>query len=166
MAKFLSIFRYLSLIAIIGSLIGSVILFCVGAWETYQAIKIVLYDYMPQHFEHMTFADRATTFLLKALDTFLIALVLMIFSKGVYDLFISKSEPKHSSVLNWIDIPNIGHLKNILAEVIVVILFVIFLEIVFENVDNLKWEFLILPISILILSLGLKFLSLKEKNDE
>jgi hypothetical protein len=47
--------------------------------------------------------------------------------------------------------PNIGHLKNVLAEVIVVILFVKFLEAVLVNLDNLKWEVLVLPVSILLL---------------
>jgi len=166
MLKFLSLFRYLSLIAIVCSLIGSLVLFFVGIWETVTALRIVIFDYTPAHLEHMAFTDRATTFLLKSLDTFLIALVLMIFAKGVYGLFISDSIEKKDGVFKWIKIPNIGHLKNILAEVIIIILFVIFLEVIFENIDNLKWEFLILPVSILILSLGLKFLSLKEKGNE
>ena len=166
MVKFLSVFRYLSLIAIICTLIGSLLLFIVGIWETITALRIVIFDYTPVHLEHMAFTDRATTFLLKSLDTFLIALVLMIFAKGVYGLFISNSGEQKVGIFKWISIPNIGHLKNILAEVIIVILFVIFLEVIFENIDNLKWEFLILPVSILILSLGLKFLSLKEKDDK
>ncbi|NMS24028.1 YqhA family protein, partial [Vibrio parahaemolyticus] len=53
-----------------------------------------------------------------------------------------------------------GHLKNILAEVIIVILFVKFLELVLINFDSLDWTILTLPISILVLSLGLKFLGL------
>jgi len=65
-----------------------------------------------------------------------------------------------NGVLKWIRSPNIGHLKNVLAEVIIIILFVIFLEVIVENVNNLKWEFLIIPISVLLLALGLKFLKL------
>jgi hypothetical protein len=55
-----------------------------------------------------------------------------------------------------------------LGEVIVIILFVKFLEIIFINVNNLTWEILILPISILLLALSLKFLGLgrEEKKDE
>jgi len=51
----------------------------------------------------------------------------------------------------------------VLAEVIVIILFVKFLEVVFVNIDNLKWEIVILPISIVLLALGLKFLSLNKE---
>jgi uncharacterized membrane protein YqhA len=160
------IFRYTSFVAIFCSLIGSLILFGVGAWETYEALEIIFHQETPEHLEHMQFSDGATTYLLKALDTFLIALVLIIFARGIYSLFISSYKLKDDGVFSWINIPNIGHLKNTLAEVIIVILFVIFLEIIFENLNNLKWEFTIIPISILILALALKFLRLKENEEE
>jgi len=98
---------------------------------------------------------------MKSLDTFLIALALFIFAYGIFTLFISnKNDVESNGVLKWINIPSIGHLKNILAEVIIIILFVIFLEVIVENINNLKWEFLIIPISVLLLALGLKFLKL------
>ena len=159
MKKIFNILRNFGFIAIICSLTGSLLLFCLGAWKTYSAIKIVLFDYIPGGMEHLHPADSATTYLLKALDTFLIALVLFIFARGVYTLFISNNI-ENDDALKWIRIPNIGHLKNVLAEVIIIILFVIFLEVIFENIYNLKWEFIIIPVSILLLALGLKFLRL------
>jgi uncharacterized membrane protein YqhA len=87
--------------------------------------------------------------------------VFFIFAHGVFTLFISDTQTQEkTAVLKWIRTPNIGHLKNKLAEVIVIILFVKFLEILLVNLNNLKWEMLALPISILLLSLGLKFLGL------
>lgn len=165
MKKTFCIFRYISFTAIICSLIGSLLLFFIGAWKTYSAIKIVFFEYIPIGKEHLHPADSATTYLLKALDSFLIALVLFIFARGIFTLFISsKNNIENDDVLKWSRTPNIGHLKNVLAEVIIIILFVLFLEVVFENIDNLKWEFIIIPISILLLALGLKFLKLdKEK---
>lgn len=164
MKKIFSIFRYFSFIAIIFSLLGSLLLFFVGAWKTFIAIKIVLFDYIPIGKEHLHPSDSASTYLLKALDTFLIALVLFIFARGIFTLFISnKNNIENNDVLKWISTPNIGHLKYILAEVIIIILFVIFLEVIFENIDNLKWEFIIIPISILLLALGLKFLRLDKQ---
>jgi uncharacterized membrane protein YqhA len=166
MNSIFKIFRYISFVAVFCSLIGSLILFGVGSWETYEALIIILHQDTPGYLEHMQFTDGATTYLLKALDTFLIALVLIIFARGVYTLFISNKSLKDDEVFTWINIPNIGHLKNTLAEVIIVILFVIFLEIIFENINNLKWEFTIIPVSILILALALKFLRLKEHDEE
>lgn len=92
-----------------------------------------------------------------------------LFALGVFTLFIcDKKLAKKSSVLKWISTPNIGRLKSILGEVIVIILFVKFLEIILVNLNNLTWEILILPVSILLLALALKFLGLrlKEKKDE
>jgi hypothetical protein len=56
----------------------------------------------------------------------------------------------------------------VLAEVIVIILFVKLLEVVFVNNDNLKWKLAILPISIVLLEYRLKFLRLdrEERNSE
>ncbi|WP_269447189.1 YqhA family protein [Colwellia sp. PAMC 20917] len=71
-----------------------------------------------------------------------------------------KKVTNKTSVLKWISTPNIGRLKNILGEVIVIILFVKFFEIILINLNSLTWEILILPVSILLLALSLKFLGL------
>tara|TARA_R110001606_G_scaffold13227_2_gene57705 strand:- start:933 stop:1445 length:513 start_codon:yes stop_codon:yes gene_type:complete len=164
MKKIFYLFRYVSWTAIIGSLLGSLLLFIVGALKTINAFRVVIFNYIPEDKAHLHPADIATTYLIKSLDTFLIALVLFIFAHGVYTLFISnKKDDDEKNVLKWIRTPNIGHLKNVLAEVIVIILFVKFLEVVFVNIDNLKWEIVILPISIVLLALGLKFLSLNKE---
>jgi uncharacterized membrane protein YqhA len=55
-------------------------------------------------------------------------------------------------------------LKNTLAEVIIIILFVNFLEIALLNLKSLTWELFILPGSILLLALSLKFLDLRDKH--
>jgi len=99
-------------------------------------------------------------------------LVLFIFAHGVFTLFISDKEvAKKTSVLKWISTPNIGRLKNVLGEIIVIILFVKFLEIILINLTTLSWEILILPISIFMLAVSLKFLGLgredkKNEDDE
>lgn len=163
MKKIFYLFRYVSWTAIVCSLLGSLLLFAVGALKTLNAFNVIIFDYIPADKAHLHPADIATTYLIKSLDTFLIALVLFIFAHGVYTLFINnKKYDDGNGVLKWIRTPNIGHLKNVLAEVIVIILFVKFLEVVFVNIDNLKWEIAILPVSILLLALGLKFLSLNK----
>ena len=161
MRKPFYLFRYFSLTAVVCSLIGSLLLFFIGAWKTYSAIKIMFFDYLPAGDE----TDNATIYMMKALDAFLIALALFIFAYGVYTLFVTnKSDVQDNGVLKWIHIPNIGHLKNILAELIIIILFVLFLELVIENIHDLKWSFLIIPVSVLLLGLGLKILRLDKED--
>lgn len=165
MKETFNIFRYISWIAIVCSLLGSILLFVVGAIKTYSAYSVVLLgEVANKSLAHLDTSEVATTYLIKSLDTFLIALVLFIFAHGIFTLFISDKKPKNKTlVLKWISTPNIGHLKNILGEVIVIILFVKFLEIILINLNSLSWEILILPVSILLLALSLKFLRLGQE---
>lgn len=167
MKKIFYLFRYISWIAVICSLLGAFLLFIVGAIKTYYAFIVVVFGKIPKEsLSHLDSSDIATTYLIQSLDTFLIALILFIFAHGIFTLFISDKNPKESSeVLKWINTPNIGRLKSVLAEVIVIILFVKFLEVVLVNLENLTWELLALPIGILLLSLSLKFLGLGIEND-
>ncbi|CED56670.1 YqhA family protein [Aliivibrio wodanis] len=168
MKKAFNVFRHMGWIAIICSLLSSLLLFVMGAVKTYTAFAVFLFNEVPhESLAHMDTSDIAISYLIKSLDTFLIAFVLFIFSHGVFTLFISNKNPKDTStyVLKWIKTPNIGHLKNVLAEVIIVILFVKFLEVVLVNINNLSWDIMVLPISILLLSLGLKFLGLGHEED-
>ena len=64
-------------------------------------------------------------------------------------------------VPGWDHVPTVGQLKKTLAEAIIVILFVTTLEEIWIRLDQLTWEILVLPASILLLSLGLKFLGLR-----
>jgi uncharacterized membrane protein YqhA len=91
-------------------------------------------------------------------DAFLIGLVLLIFAYGVYTLFIRRIELEEKVVFHWLEISSITSLKTLLAELIIIILFVKFLDVVIISIDKLTWEILILPVSILLLALSLKFL--------
>lgn len=167
MKETFNIFRFISWIAIICSLLGSVLLFIVGAMKTYAAFAAVLFNKVPKgSLSHLDTSEIATTYLIKSLDTFLIALVLFIFAHGIFTLFISDKKPQHkTTVLKWISTPNIGRLKNILGEVIVIILFVKFLEVILINLNNLDWKVLILPLAILLLAISLKFLGLGREEE-
>ena len=165
MERVLFSFRYISWIAILCSFTGSLLMFFIGALKTYKAFAIMLLGKIPhESLGRLKPVDAVTAYLIKSLDAFLIALVLLIFSYGVYSLFISKhSDIDETGALKWINIPSIAHLKNTLAEVIIVVLFVKFLEVALLNLGNLTWELLVLPGSILLLALSLKFLDLRGK---
>jgi uncharacterized membrane protein YqhA len=165
MIKYIGNFRILSWIAILCSLAGSLLMFIIGALKTYYAFSVVFIgNESKESVIHLTTADIATKYLIKSLDAFLIALVLFIFAYGVHFLFLTSEKDKSNrEFLNWINIPNISYLKNVLAEVIIIILFVKFLEIVFTSIEKLSWEALVLPVSILLLSIGLKFLDLRHE---
>jgi len=153
-----STFRYLSWIAVISSLLGSTLMFGIGVLKIVYAMKSMFSDNIN---ETLSSADMATVYIVKSVDAFLIAFVLFIFSYGILKLFIGVKTLKNEPTLDWINITTISDLKAILAEVIIVIIFVKFLEVVLLNLDQLAWQVLILPLSILLLALGLKVLDLR-----
>ena len=155
--------RYLTVIAVISSLFGSLLMFILGATKTVRAyIAYFGIPFEPDNPERMKAADQATAHLIQSIDAFLIALVLMIFAVGVYKLFIRENEPTESAIFAWIKINNVQQLKGILVELVVVILFVKFLEVALVRLGSLEWEMLVLPVAILLLALSVKFLDFKQ----
>ncbi|WP_455201639.1 YqhA family protein [Kaarinaea lacus] len=155
--------RYLTIIAVISTLFGSLLMFVLGATKTVRAyIAYFGKPFEPDNPERMKAADQATAHLIQSIDAFLIALVLMIFAVGVYKLFIRENKPTESPVFAWIKINSVQQLKGILVELVVVILFVKFLEVALVKLGSLEWEMLVLPVAILLLALSVKFLEFKQ----
>jgi uncharacterized membrane protein YqhA len=165
MDKYFSSFRFISLVAVLGSLLGSILMFIIGGTKIYYAYAAYFWGFQPPtDLGGLKGSDIATAYLIKSFDAFLIALVLFIFAYGVYWIFVfQKTEKAGSDPLKSVRITTISQLKKILAEIIIIILFVKFLEIALINLNNLRWELLVMPGSILLLSLSLKFLELKDK---
>lgn len=102
MKQVFNTFRYVSWIAIICSMAASFLLFLMGAAKTYSAFAVfILNQTPPEALAHLDKADIAIAYLIKSLDTFLVALVLFIFAHGIYTLFISnkaKAKTQEQSV--------------------------------------------------------------------
>jgi uncharacterized membrane protein YqhA len=152
--------RYISVIAVISLFAGSVLMFLSGAIHTIQAYVIFFLGRsvatLPGHLSENT---AASVVLIQAVDAFLFALVLLIFSYGVYTLFVSKSESGMMDLPRWLQIDTIAQLKTTLVQVIIVILAVNLLEyVVIVGSDSLKWEALIIPASMVGLALALKLM--------
>jgi uncharacterized membrane protein YqhA len=159
--KWLFSFRYVAFVAVIGSLAGAMMMFFVGAFKTFQSFKVIFgrFDDVQQDISML-----ATKYLIGAMDNFLIAVAFLVLAYGIFGLFIEKNIlQKDFGSLSWIKINSIKNLKNILAELIIIILFVFFLEVVLQNIDQLDWELLVLPISILLMAGGLKLLQKVEE---
>ena len=106
------------------------------------------------------------TGLLKAVDLFLIGVVLFIFSFGLLILFSRKSVPLPVELPDWLRIKDFMHLKIILWEAILTALVVSFLaglaELKFKGVE-LTFTVLIVPGAILLMALSLYLLKKGQK---
>lgn len=86
--------RYISIIAVISSFIGAVLLFILGALKIAGAVGVMLLGGDPVHLLIEAHgAESATSgvviLVINAIDCFLFALILLIFSYGIYTLFIN-----------------------------------------------------------------------------
>lgn len=153
--------RYFSFIAVIASGLGSVLMFIIGAIKTARAYL----SYFSSGFTEQGSASAsiAIAYLIQAIDAFLIGLVLMIFSGGIYNLFIHRLDSSITEANNWLRVRSIAQLKRILAQLVILVLFVKFLEVALKNVlTSYSWEMLILPLGIVMLALALKLIELEK----
>lgn len=119
-----------------------------------------------------SFGAEAVISVIEALDRFLIAIVLLYFAYGVYTLFLHPQEPEEDLALpEWLKVRQIGQLKQVVAEVIIVILLVLFLRLALQafHREDATLEptqiatLLVLPLSVLFLALALWFVQLHPK---
>lgn len=91
---------------------------------------------------------------------------------GVYSLFIHPEKPEEELVLpKWLQVKQIGQLKQVVAEVIIIILFVLFLRVALQTFQDpnqpLTWlalaKLTILPVCTLLLALALRLVELHPK---
>ncbi len=163
--------RFLTVVAVVGSLAGSLLMFCLGLVNIFDAFHL----WLPGATDEAEREPREATSVIsviEGLDRFLIGIVLLYFAYGVYSLFVRPGEPERElSLPDWLRVKQIGQLKQVVAEVILVILFVLFLRVALrafqDPVVTLDWleigTFLALPLSTLLLALALRLVELHPK---
>jgi uncharacterized membrane protein YqhA len=150
--------RFIVLLAVIFGLLGAVILFVVASMDIWQvavdSFQVIMHI-MP-HPEH--FHEDIVAGIIGAVDLYLIAVVMFIFSFGVYELFISHIDEAegHGQILA---ISSLDQLKDKIAKVIVMVLVVNFFQRVLHTDFSTPLEMLYFAGSITALAVGLYFLS-------
>ncbi len=90
---------------------------------------------------------------LEAVDAFLFGIVLVIFAYGIAIGFVFTLPEDYGRRLpNWMKVEGVGQLKATLAEVVIVVLIVIFARVVVEANGHFEWSMLVLPVSILLIA--------------
>ncbi|MGE0765680.1 MAG: YqhA family protein [Hyphomicrobiaceae bacterium] len=169
--KLILVSRFLAGAAAIGSLGGAVLMFMLGLVNIVQAYGVLIVGHTPET-PKVAPSTASMIMVIEALDRFLIAIVLLYFGYGVYSLFIRPESRDHDPALpSLLRVREIGQLKQVVAEVIIVVLFVLFLRNALEAFQGqrrtMDWQelatFLVLPVSAALLSLGLKLVELHPK---
>jgi len=153
--------RFVVLMAVIFGLVGAVLLFVVASFDIYDTVKLVLNTYInhehPKHFHELVVGG-----IIGAVDLYLIGVVMLLFSFGLYELFISdidiakEDEERENKILS---IHSLDQLKDKISKVIVMVLVVGFFKKVGLATYATPLELLFLALSITAVSIGLYFLS-------
>ena len=160
--------RMLTFLAVFASTVGAVLMIVIGLKETVFAVR----DFAFGDHGELPAGDATAILLISALDRFLMAIVLLYFGYGIYVLFIRPDErTEELGIPAWLRVEGIGELKQTLAEVIIVVLFVLFLRVALETYisqeTDITWEkavkILTLPAAIFLLSASLKLAELHPK---
>ena len=151
--------RLFVLLPVIFGLIGAVILFVVGSVDIFEVLIYTLDVYLnglhPENFH-----EEIVSKIIGAVDLYLIAVVMLIFAFGLYELFISKIDAAENSKSgnNILAIHSLDQLKDKIAKVIIMVLIVSFFQKVLHTSYDGALQMLYFALSIGILSAGLFFL--------
>jgi len=151
--------RLFVLLAVIFSMVGSIILFIVASVDIYgvaaKTVMVFVANAHPEDFHQMVVGG-----IIGAVDLYLMAVVMLIFSFGLYELFISEiDQAKNTGASKVLEIHSLDQLKDKLAKVIMMVLVVSFFQRVLYTEYNGALEMLYFAGSITALALGLYFMN-------
>lgn len=153
--------RFIIVLAVVFGLIGAILLFAIASFDIYNTAAYVISVYATHaHPEH--FHEEVISGLIGAVDFYLIGVIMIIFSFGLYELFISDIDPaqdENGKENQLLAVHSLDQLKDKISKVIVMVLVVGFFQKVGHTVFTGALELLYLALSITAVAVGLYFLS-------
>ncbi len=162
--------RFVIIAAVVGSLLAGFTIFYMATVDVVNLILHTLHyaDSNLTEEARKALHDSAVSHIVEVVDGYLLATVMLIFSLGLYELFISDIDQAHGSKASSkiLVISNLDDLKSRLAKVILMILIVT----LFEEAINMKLttplDLVYLGASIALIALALYFSHAAEPNHE
>ncbi len=152
--------RFIIILAVVFGLIGAVLLFAVASVDIFNTAKFVLTTYFTgAHPEN--FHEDIVGGIIGAVDLYLIGVVMLLFSFGLYELFISEidvAKDEKGNPNQLLAISSLDQLKDKISKVIVMVLVVGFFQKVGHSSYDGALDLLYLALSITAVSVGLYFL--------
>jgi len=153
--------RCMILLAVIFSLLGAFVLFVIASVDILESSMHAGFGFLNSHNSH----EEIVISIIRAIDLYLVAVVLIIFSFGLYELFISKIDYFYDSeASDTLKIHSLEELKNKLGKTIIMVLIVYFFKKIMYMDFKTPLEMLYLAISIFVLALALYFSHKKDDN--
>ena len=152
--------HFMAILAIIGSLLGSLLLFLIGAYEVYEAFLLFFGFGHPSVLGQET--TEATATILSSLDSFLLGFVLLYFAYNLFFLltFPEQREDRFGPIRMppALHVESLDKMKKTILVIIVVSLSVFLLKENMLNVDEYVWTDLFVPLSIVAIAGAIKLI--------
>ncbi len=151
--------RFIVILAVLFGLLGAILLFVVASLDIWH-VSVTTFNTIISGLHPDKFHEDIVAGLIGAIDLYLIAIVMFIFSFGIYELFISDiDEAEGNNGSQILAIHTLDQLKDKIAKVIIMVLIVNFFQRVLHTNFTTPLEMLYLALSIASLAVGLYFLS-------
>lgn len=144
--------KYLALIVSILLMISGVLAIVLGAIRLVESILVMLGIH----------EGKAGIYLIESVDTLLFSLVILVLSGGIFKLFVGDENTLSENIV-FSKIKTFMDLKVLLWETLLLTLTVWCALGFFINTESQNYEQLILPVSIVLLALALKFIKGEKK---
>lgn len=146
--------RLVIIIAVIAGLISAFLMVLVGAISI--AFDFTHFFNLFKHNAHLETVQKTLIInAVSAMDTFLIGTVLLIFSVGLYELFIQKIEGSGPLNSKALVVKDLDQLKEKLAKVILMVLFVTFFKYAISISYSTILDLIYLALSILLIAIAM-----------
>jgi uncharacterized membrane protein YqhA len=151
--------RLIAVLAVIFGMIGAISLFLIASADVWH-MAVITYKYFFAHYHPANFHEELIGGIIGAVDLYLIAVVLLIFAFGIYELFISEIDDAENSEVGKkiLAIHSLDELKDKLGKVVVMVLIVSFFKKVIHMEFSTPLSMLYLAGSILALALALYYM--------
>ena len=152
--------RYITILAVILSIIAAFTLIILGSWDIIEAV--IFYNPL---FDHSISNNNDLLFkIISAIDLFLIGIVLLIFGFGIYELFVSEIDFANAKFTeSTLKIRDLDQLKNKIIKVVIIVLIVKFFEKVLKFSENFTTPMDILYFGVSILSICIGYYLINRK---
>ncbi len=166
---FEKVFEYLlwksrvgTILIVIFSAIGSIGLFVMGSREVFSALYLISHtDNQPKVSEHILIS------IIGAIDLYLIGIVLLLFSFGIYELFISRIDmARKEGGENILNIESLDELKNKILKVIIMVMIVSLAKVVLGTTFSTPLDILYFAIAILCVSAAVYLIRINDRRSD
>ncbi len=151
--------RFIVILAVVFGLLGAFVLFIVASMDIW-GVAVYTFNTIITGAHPDKFHEDIVSGIIGAVDLYLIAVVMFIFSFGLYELFISDIDEAmgDGTSSKILAITSLDQLKDKIAKVIVMVLVVSFFQKVLHMEYTTALEMLYFALSIAALAIGLYFL--------